>query len=51
MAGGMLHFAPMTALIRCVYEINGMAEGPVWMYMDPALLQRFGWIWFGDHDC
>jgi hypothetical protein len=30
MAGGMLHFAPMTALVRCVYEINGMAEGQVW---------------------
>jgi hypothetical protein len=24
---GMLHLAPMTALVRCVREIDGMAEG------------------------
>jgi len=30
MAGGMLRLAPMTALARCVCEIDGMAEGQLW---------------------
>ena len=29
-AGGILRLAPMTALARCVCEIDGMAEGQVW---------------------
>ena len=29
-AGVMLRLAPMTALARCVCEIDGMAEGQVW---------------------
>jgi hypothetical protein len=30
MAGAMLHLAPMTALVRCVCEIDGMAERQLW---------------------
>jgi hypothetical protein len=42
MAGGMLHFAPMTALVRCVCEIDGMAEGQVWAVCAARPKGRFG---------
>jgi hypothetical protein len=30
----MLSLAPMTALVRCVCEIDGMVEGQVWAEND-----------------
>ncbi|MGX0977354.1 hypothetical protein ACSSVY_003087 [Roseovarius sp. MBR-51] len=34
--GWMLSLAPMTALVRCVCEIDGMVEGQVWAEHDAA---------------
>ncbi len=34
MAGAMLHLAPMTALVRCACEIDGMAERQLWAESD-----------------